>query len=81
MLWIATGAVLLLQRRVAGGAVATVAGLAMIGAAVAKLFLFDLAALDGVVRVAAFLVVGVILLGVGAVYAARSDRPGRRPAA
>ncbi|TWS23457.1 DUF2339 domain-containing protein [Tsukamurella sputi] len=74
LLWIATGAYLLLQRRRDGGAVA---GLVLIGGAVAKLFLFDLAALDGVVRVIAFLLVGVTLLGVGASYAARSER-GRR---
>lgn len=75
--WIATGAYLLLQRRRPWGAAGGVAGLALIGGAVAKLFLFDLAALDGAVRVVAFLVVGVALLGVGAAYAARTDRPRR----
>ncbi|KXP13089.1 hypothetical protein AXK57_02325 [Tsukamurella pulmonis] len=77
VVWIATGAHLLLQRRHDWGAAGNVAGLALIGGAVAKLFLFDLAALDGAVRVIAFLLVGVILLGVGAAYAARSDRPRR----
>ncbi|KXO96353.1 DUF2339 domain-containing protein [Tsukamurella pseudospumae] len=71
--WMATGAYLLLQRRTPRGTVSTVAGPTMIGGAVAKLFLFDLAALDGAVRVAAFLVVGVGLLAVGAVHAARSQ--------
>lgn len=83
ILWMATGAYLLLQRRHAGR-ISTLAGLVMIGAAVAKLFLFDLAALNGVARVIAFLLVGVTLLGVGAVYAARSDRSraeGRGPSA
>ncbi|MGZ9827448.1 DUF2339 domain-containing protein [Tsukamurella ocularis] len=75
--WIAAGAYLLLQRRHAWGTAGTVAGLALIGGAVAKLFLFDLAALDGAVRVIAFLLVGVTLLGVGAAYAARSERPRR----
>ncbi|NKY20273.1 DUF2339 domain-containing protein, partial [Tsukamurella spumae] len=75
--WIAVGAFLLLQRRRVWGTASTVAGLALIGGAVAKLFLFDLAALDGAVRVAAFLVVGVSLLAVGAVYAARTDRASR----
>ncbi|MET9328151.1 hypothetical protein [Tsukamurella sp. NPDC003166] len=73
VVWMATGAHLLLQRRSPRGTVSTVAGLAMIGGAVAKLFLFDLAALDGAVRVVAFLVVGVGLLAVGAVHAARSQ--------
>lgn len=75
--WITTGAYLLLQRRHDGGAAGNVAGLALIGGAVAKLFLFDLAALDGAVRVIAFLLVGITLLGVGAAYAARSDRSRR----
>ena len=75
--WIATGAYLLLQRRHDWGTAGTVAGLVLIGGAVAKLFLFDLAALDGAVRVIAFLLVGITLLGVGATYAARSER-GRR---
>ncbi len=74
--WMAAGATALLRRR-SGDAVLTVAGLTMIGAAVAKLFLFDLAALDGAVRVIAFLLVGVTLLGVGAAYAARTERPRR----
>ncbi|WP_280443745.1 DUF2339 domain-containing protein [Nocardia brasiliensis] len=44
-------------------------GLLVTVAALAKLFLFDLATLDGLVRVAAFLVVGVLLLVVGTRYA------------
>ncbi|KXO95624.1 Predicted membrane protein (plasmid) [Tsukamurella tyrosinosolvens] len=75
--WITTGAYLLLQRRRDGGTAGTVAGLALIAGAVAKLFLFDLAALDGAVRVIAFLLVGITLLGVGAAYAARADRARR----
>ncbi|BBZ40661.1 DUF2339 domain-containing protein [Mycobacterium conspicuum] len=45
------------------------AGLALTAAATAKLFLFDLATLDGIFRVAAFIVVGLVLLGMGAGYA------------
>ncbi|MQP35782.1 DUF2339 domain-containing protein [Rhodococcus erythropolis] len=45
------------------------AGLALTSAAVAKLFLFDLATLSGLVRSAAFLVVGLLLLLVGTRYA------------
>ncbi|MFI5536710.1 DUF2339 domain-containing protein [Nocardia sp. NPDC051900] len=44
-------------------------GLLVTAAALAKLFLFDLATLDGLVRVAAFLVVGILLLLAGARYA------------
>ncbi len=45
------------------------AGLALTAAATAKLFLFDLATLNGIFRVAAFIVVGLVLLGMGAGYA------------
>ncbi|VBA41730.1 hypothetical protein LAUMK13_03682 [Mycobacterium innocens] len=45
------------------------AGLALTAAATAKLFVFDLATLDGIFRVAAFIVVGLVLLGMGAGYA------------
>lgn len=44
-------------------------GLPLTAAALAKLFLFDLATLDGLVRAGAFLVVGVLLLLVGTRYA------------
>jgi uncharacterized membrane protein len=52
-------------------------GLALTAAAMAKLFLFDLGTLDGMFRVAAFIVVGLVLLGMGAGYArslAQQDR-------
>lgn len=46
-----------------------VAGLSLVVAALAKLVLFDLASLDGMARVAAFLVAGLVLLAAGARYA------------
>lgn len=57
--------------------VAITGGLALTAAATAKLFLFDLSTLDGIFRVAAFIVVGLVLLGMGAGYArnlAQHDR-------
>ncbi|WP_454199867.1 DUF2339 domain-containing protein [Nocardia sp. Marseille-Q1738] len=75
ILWMAgaTAALLFGLRRLAGApAVAKLAlgsGLLVTAAALAKLFLFDLATLDGLVRVAAFLVVGILLLLVGTRYA------------
>ena len=58
------------------------AGLTVMAAAVAKLFLFDLAALDGVFRVAAFIVIGLVLLGLGVSYAQRvGDHDAPTPAA
>ncbi|QZH63822.1 DUF2339 domain-containing protein [Mycolicibacterium farcinogenes] len=44
-------------------------GMALVTAAMAKLFLFDLGTLDGMFRVAVFIVVGLALLGMGAGYA------------
>ncbi len=44
------------------------------GVAVAKLFLFDLAALGGVVRSVAFLAVGLLLLATGSRYARAYER-------
>ncbi|MGM1059744.1 DUF2339 domain-containing protein [Saccharothrix sp. Mg75] len=46
-----------------------VAGLVLVGAAVAKLLLFDLAALDGIARVLAFIGAGLVLLTAGTRYA------------
>ncbi len=46
-----------------------ICGLILVGAAVLKLVLFDLAALDGIARVLAFLGAGLVLLTAGARYA------------
>lgn len=45
------------------------AGMVLVAAAMAKLFLFDLGTLDGIFRVVVFIVVGLVLLGMGAGYA------------
>ncbi|MGN7781677.1 DUF2339 domain-containing protein [Mycolicibacterium sp. 22603] len=44
-------------------------GMALVTVAMAKLFLFDLGTLDGIFRVAVFIVTGLVLLGMGAGYA------------
>ncbi|WP_436501553.1 DUF2339 domain-containing protein [Actinokineospora sp. HUAS TT18] len=46
-----------------------VVGLTLVGAAVVKLVLFDLSALDGMARVAVFLAAGLVLLTAGTRYA------------
>ncbi len=46
-----------------------IAGLVLVAAAVAKLVLFDLSALDGIARVAAFIGAGLVLLTAGTRYA------------
>ncbi len=58
-----------LSRSAAIAKVALGSGLLVTTAALAKLFLFDLATLDGLIRVAAFLVVGILLLLTGTRYA------------
>ncbi|MGZ4553985.1 MAG: DUF2339 domain-containing protein, partial [Mycobacteriaceae bacterium] len=49
--------------------VARVSGFVLAGAAVAKLLLFDLAALDGILRVTGFILVGLLLIAAGIRYA------------
>jgi uncharacterized membrane protein len=49
-------------------------GLALVAVAMAKLFLFDLGTLDGIFRVVVFIVVGLVLLGMGAGYARLLER-------
>jgi uncharacterized membrane protein len=70
--WIAMAAALFgYARRQAGQkrAVALTGGLALTAAATSKLFLFDLGTLDGIFRVIAFIVVGLVLLAMGTGYA------------
>lgn len=67
---VGAGALLLYARRKPEHAKpALFAGLTIVVAALAKLFLFDLATLDGLTRVAAFIGVGLLLLGLGTRYA------------
>ncbi|WP_410666787.1 DUF2339 domain-containing protein [Amycolatopsis sp. cmx-4-68] len=66
----AIAALVLLLRGIAVVAL-RVSGLVLVGAAVLKLVLFDLAALDGLARVGAFLGAGLVLLAAGARYARR----------
>ncbi|GAB4589753.1 hypothetical protein Ntsu_75850 [Nocardia sp. IFM 10818] len=75
VVWMATATTALLfglrrlSRTPQQAKVALAAGLLVTAAALAKLFLFDLATLDGLVRAGAFLVVGVLLLLAGTRYA------------
>ncbi|MEV6770655.1 DUF2339 domain-containing protein [Nocardia sp. NPDC051030] len=59
--------------------VALAGGLLLTTAALTKLFLFDLATLDGLIRAAAFLAVGVLLLLVGTRYARAFAEAADRP--
>lgn len=62
------GALVLLARGI-GRRALRIAGLVLVAAAVAKLVLFDLVALDDIARVAAFLGAGLVLLTAGTRYA------------
>lgn len=76
-------AIVLLARGIHRPAV-RIAGLVLVAAAVAKLVLFDLVALDGIARVAAFLGAGLLLLAAGTRYArlvAEADAPEPAPPA
>ncbi|MFI8971662.1 DUF2339 domain-containing protein [Nocardia asteroides] len=69
-----------LSRAPAVAKVCLVSGLLVAAAALAKLFLFDLATLSGLIRVAAFLAVGLLLLLTGTRYA-RAFADAAQPAA
>lgn len=49
--------------------ICTVVGLTLVAAALSKLFLYDLAALDGLIRAGSFMAVGLLLLAAGTRYA------------
>jgi uncharacterized membrane protein len=67
-LWTLLGAVALLIGLSRRDAVIRVFGLALLGLATAKVFLFDLAALDVAYRVLSLIVLGVLLLASAYVY-------------
>ena len=54
-------------------------GLVLAGVSVAKLFLYDLSSLSGIVRSVAFIAVGLLLLAMGSRYAKAYERA--RPSA
>lgn len=76
LVWLAAGVWLLTRSLSAPSRRHSSVGMAVAGLAVAKLLLFDLSTLDGVVRVLAFLVAGGALLALGTLYA-RSRRDTR----
>ncbi len=80
VLWLTIAAALVL-RGLRRSDVALPAGLVLVAVSVAKLLFFDLAFLDGLARVLSFILGGLLVLAMGAVYAqaaerARRGRPG-----
>ncbi|QNG20320.1 DUF2339 domain-containing protein [Rhodococcus triatomae] len=78
ILWMltATGSIVFGLHTPAHRRTAIGAGLVLAGAALVKLFFFDLATLDGMFRVAAFLVAGLLLLFAAAHFGRRMSTPG-----
>ncbi|WP_050766642.1 DUF2339 domain-containing protein [Janibacter sp. HTCC2649] len=76
VMWMLTSAWLLLRglQAEAHRALSLRLGLGLAAVSVAKLFLFDLATLDGLWRVVAFIVTGLLLLASGTAYAKALDR-------
>jgi uncharacterized membrane protein len=76
ILWMLAAAWLLIRglRRSRDADLSVWLGLGLAAGAVGKLFLYDLAALQGIWRVIAFIVVGLLLLATGAGYAKALDR-------
>ena len=66
--WLAYAALLLALGIVRGSLALRYASLALVLATTAKLFLFDMAALEGLLRVASFLGLGLSLIAIGWVY-------------
>lgn len=79
LLWMTAAASLLIHglKRVADAGVSLRAGLVLAAVAVGKLMLFDLAALEGMGRVLAFIGSGTLLLAMGTGYARALDRSRR----
>lgn len=81
--WMLAAAFLLMRglRRTENADLGIKLALGLAGVAVAKLFLYDLSALNGIWRGAAFLVVGLLLLGLGIGYAKALERAKTRQGA
>lgn len=80
-LWTALAAILItvVARRSTDRGLMVRLGLGLIGVAIAKLFLFDLSALNGLFRVVAFVVTGIIVLVVGVAYSRATDEDAAQP--
>ncbi|MBX3446369.1 MAG: DUF2339 domain-containing protein [Parvibaculaceae bacterium] len=87
--WLLLGAVLLAFAFLTRLAMARIASLGLIMAVVAKVFLFDMAGLTGILRAASFLGLGGALIGIGLFYQRvvfqgdepETEAPGDRPQA
>jgi uncharacterized membrane protein len=67
-LWLALGVALLVGGMVLRSQVLRIASGALIVIAVAKVFLFDMSELEGVLRALSFIGLGIVLIGIGLFY-------------
>lgn len=79
ILWLVAAAVLLRHGLTRGARVWQTLGLVLAFAAVGKLILFDLSALEGMWRVLAFIGGGILLLAIGVGYAKALEDQGSQP--
>lgn len=80
-LWLAIGVALLTAGLLLKSQVLRVASAALVVLAVAKVFLLDMAELEGVLRALSFIGLGAVLIGIGLFYQRMLTRAARRDAA
>ena len=80
-LWLALGVALLVGGVFLKSQVLRIASAALIVVAVAKVFLFDMSELEGVLRALSFIGLGIVLIGIGLFYQRMLTRAAAAPAA
>ena len=80
-LWLALGVALLTAGLLLRSQVLRLASAALVVVAVAKVFLLDMAELEGVLRALSFIGLGAVLIGIGLFYQRMLTRAARRDAA
>ena len=76
-LWLAMGVALLVAGVWSKSQVVRVASAVLIAVAVAKVFIFDMSELEGVLRALSFIGLGVVLIGIGLFYQKLLSRAAR----
>ncbi len=79
-LWLAMGVGLLVAGVRIGSQALRIASAVLIAAAVAKVFLFDMSELEGVLRALSFIGLGAVLIGIGVFYQRLLTQAARREA-
>jgi uncharacterized membrane protein len=80
-LWLATGVVLLVAGVWRKSQILRIASAVLIAVAVAKVFIFDMSELEGVLRALSFIGLGAVLIGIGLFYQKLLTRAAKQDAA